>query len=448
MKFSQKIFLMSFILITITISIIGVLTINKNHSTSMNAKIDKGIIQINSIMGNINLYNSNNISVLAGQYLKDNTHIEVYMDGEMIFSNFLKEYSHITEKFDSKNNKIQTYIENNILFMQLTQQNYKIITATDITEIDKLKDEQIEFYIRINIGGSFIISFILYICVNFITRKIKILDVAAKQIAKGDYKIDIKNLGKDEIGSLARTFNNMAIAIDTNINTINKISQNRKNFISNITHEIRTPLTSIIGYSSLIKNKKVTDLNTINNYALKINNEGIYIKEMTDKLKDLILLENTDIQLENVNISEEITKIMKDIKETFKNVDFITDIEKNVWGKVDTILLKSLLFNLIKNSIESYEKQPIVKIILEKNGTIRVADYGKGIPKDEIEKIKDPFYTLNKNRNREISGMGLGLSLCTTIVKVHKGSLKIESELGKGTQIIIKLNENQGNNYE
>lgn len=442
MKFSQKIFLMSFILITITISIIGILTINKNYKTSVDAQIDKGIVQINSIMGNINFYDLNNISVLAGQYLKDNTYIEVYMNGEMTYSNFLENYAHIKEKFQSEDNKIETYMENNILFMQFTQQDCKVITATNISDIEKIKNEQIEFYTKISIGCSFVISFILYVCVNLITRKIKILDIAAKQISKGNYKIDVKKLGKDEIGNLGQTFNSMAISIDKNINTINRISENRKNFISNITHEIRTPLTSIIGYSSLIKNKKVTDLDIINNYAIKINDEGIYIKEMTEKLMDLILLENTQIKLENINLSKEVTKIVKDIQETFKDVDIRADISENVWEKSDPVLLKSLILNLIKNSIEAYEKEPLVKVVLQKNGIIKVIDHGKGIPKDEIEKIKDPFYTLNKNRNREVSGMGLGLSLCTKIVEVHKGTLKIESELGKGTQIIIKLNEN------
>ena len=97
----------------------------------------------------------------------------------------------------------------------------------------------------------------------------------------------------------------------------------------------------------------------------------------------------------------------------------------------------------MKNAIKSYneKEKAIVKITLNEKKEIEVIDYGKGIPKNELEKVKEPFYTLSKDRNRTFSGMGLGLPLCIKIVEVQKGKLEIESKENEGTKITIKLGD-------
>ena len=125
----------------------------------------------------------------------------------------------------------------------------------------------------------------------------------------------------------------------------------------------------------------------------------------------------------------------------FPDVRYEIQIEENVLGKIDKVLLKSLMYNLVKNAINSYEKAKVVKVELSKDKQIKVIDYGKGIPKKELEKIKEPFYTLRKDRNRKLGGMGLGLPLCIRIVEKLKGSLEIQSKENEGTKIIVKLGE-------
>lgn len=469
MKFSQKIFLISFILIIIVINIIGIVMINYTYKLNIEKEIEKSISQTNNIMHELTVYSSYDLSTVANNYLKNGINVDVYINGQRSYTNLKSEDSQIaegllttedkikeevlstdTEKIKSEANYINTNItENNAyveymdsyiiddkLFMKLKRQNYILITLSSISEANNMKQEQTNFFIELSVISSFIIALLLSITVSFLTRKIKKLDKAVSKVKQGNYNIKLTKLGNDEIGNFGNSFNEMTIAIQENVNKIQEVSENRKQFIGNLTHEIRTPLTSIIGYSSLITNDKVTDSNIIKEYSSKIYEEGKYIQQMSERLMEMLLVENGTTKKELINISKEMKIIGEELENLFNNTIFNIQIEENVYKEVDKVLLKSLIYNLVKNAINAYDAKPTVDIILSKNEII-IIDYGKGIPEDKIEKIKEPFYTLNKDRNREISGMGLGLTLCFKIVSIHNWKLNIKSEVEKGTKITI-----------
>lgn len=469
MKFSQKIFLISFILIIIVINIIGIVMINYTYKLNIEKEIEKSISQTNNIMHELTVYSSYDLSTVANNYLKNGINVDVYINGQRSYTNLKSEDSQIaegllttedkikeevlstdTEKIKSEANYINTNItENNAyveymdsyiiddkLFMKLKRQNYILITLSSISEANNMKQEQTNFFIELSVISSFIIALLLSITVSFLTRKLKKLDKAVSKVKQGNYNIKLTKLGNDEIGNFGNSFNEMTIAIQENVNKIQEVSENRKQFIGNLTHEIRTPLTSIIGYSSLITNDKVTDSNIIKEYSSKIYEEGKYIQQMSERLMEMLLVENGTTQKELINISKEMKIIVEELENLFNNTIFNIQIEEDVYKEVDKVLLKSLIYNLVKNAINAYDAKPTVDIILSKN-EITIIDYGKGIPEDKIEKIKEPFYTLNKDRNREISGMGLGLTLCFKIVSIHNWKLNIKSEVEKGTKITI-----------
>lgn len=469
MKFSQKIFLISFILIIIVINIIGIVMINYTYKLNIEKEIEKSISQTNNIMHELTVYSSYDLSTVANNYLKNGINVDIYINGQRSYTNLKSEDSQIaegllttedkikeevlstdTEKIKSEANYINTNItENNAyveymdsyiiddkLFMKLKRQNYILITLSSISEANNMKQEQTNFFIELSVISSFIIALLLSITVSFLTRKLKKLDKAVSKVKQGNYNIKLTKLGNDEIGNFGNSFNEMTIAIQENVNKIQEVSENRKQFIGNLTHEIRTPLTSIIGYSSLITNDKVTDSNIIKEYSSKIYEEGKYIQQMSERLMEMLLVENGTTQKELINISKEMKIIVEELENLFNNTIFNIQIEEDVYKEVDKVLLKSLIYNLVKNAINAYDAKPTVDIILSKN-EITIIDYGKGIPEDKIEKIKEPFYTLNKDRNREISGMGLGLTLCFKIVSIHNWKLNIKSEVEKGTKITI-----------
>ena len=344
------------------------------------------------------------------------------------------------EQYETDGN-ITTYVEGSKLFMKMRKYTNVVVIMSDISKINNMKKEQIDYFIKLSLACSLTIAFLLSISVSFITRKIKILNKIVKEVTKGNYTAKVKELGNDEIGNVGKSFNKMTDALQKNISEIEKVSENRKRFIGNLTHEIRTPLTSIVGYSSLIKNRKVADEKVVLEYSKRIYDEGKYIEEISQKLMDLMLLENGSITKDTINLSEELNRIIEEMQITFPYVVFQKQIEKDVYINFDKTLLKTLIINLTKNAINAYENNPIVRIELDKRKVIKVIDYGKGIKKEELEKIKEPFYTLSKDRNRKFSGMGLGLTLCIQIVEMQEGKLEIESKENEGTKIIIKLGD-------
>lgn len=481
MKFSQKIFLISFILIIIVINIIGIVMINYTYKLNIEKEIEKSISQTNNIMHELTVYSSYDLSTVANNYLKNGINVDVYINGQRSYTNFKSEDSQIAEglltsedkskdeglttEIDNIENGIlytdedkimaekksanivenssyteymDSYIINDKLFMKLKRDNYIVITLSSISEANNMKQEQTNFFIELSVISSFIIALFLSITVNFLTRKIKKLDKAVNKVKQGNYNIKLKKLGNDEIGNFGNSFNEMTIAIQDNINKIQEVSENRRQFIGDLTHEIRTPLTSIIGYSSLINNDKVTDNNTIKQYSARIYEEGKYIQQMSERLTEMLLIENGSIKKELINISEEMKIIIEELENLYYNAIFNIQIEENVYKEVDKILLKSLIYNLVKNAIGAYDTTPRIDIYLSKY-EITIIDYGRGIPEDKIEKIKEPFYTLTKDRNRKISGMGLGLTLCFKIVNIHNWKLNIKSEIEKGTKVTILI---------
>lgn len=462
MGFGQKIFLMSFTLIIIAINLIGINMINYTYQSGIEKEIDKNMIQINNIMNELE-NGISNLSQIGNIYLKNNVNMEIYNGGRRIYTNFKEDYSKILEErvfneedkmaYDefhdqyAENEKfetdglITTYIEDNKLFMKMRKYTNVVVIMSDISKINNMKKEQIDYFIKLSLAGSLTIAFLLSISVSLLTRKIKILNKTVKEVEKGNYTAKVKKLGNDEIGNVGKSFNKMTDALQKNISEIERVSENRKKFIGNLTHEIRTPLTSIVGYSSLIKNRKVTNEEVVLEYNKRIYDEGKYIEEISQKLMDLMLLQNGSIEKNIINLSEELNEIIENMQTTFPNVIFQKEIEKDIYVNFDKTLLKTLIINLTKNAINAYEKGPIVRIELDSKKVIKVIDYGKGIKQDELEKIKEPFYTLSKDRNRKFSGMGLGLPLCIQIVEMQEGKLEIESKENEGTKIIIKLGE-------
>ncbi len=443
MKFTQKIFLITFAFVTISINLIGVIIINNTYTTQIDAKMESNISNINNICNALKFYNVTemNVNILR----KDNTYYEISEGNNIIYTNLLFDMSEIKEELEPTEENIKSIISKEILFMSVKTGNYNIIIAENLEDVFKMREEQIYFFIQVSMIFSFIIAFCLYITIYLLTNKIKKLNRAVRKIADGDYSTRVKKLGKDEVGNLAVSFNKMAESIENTIEEIKTVSENRQNFIHNITHEIRTPLTSIIGYSSLIKNGKIDDKNTIIEYSNKIYDEGNYLNLISERLMDIVLLNNKKVELENIDISETIQDIIESMEFDYKEIKFYKRIENDINFESDKILLHSLVLNLVKNAIMSYEKNgiKIVNIILEQltNETVllSIIDKGKGMNEEQLQKVMEPFYTLNKDRNRKMSGMGLGLPLCIKICDVLSAKLKIESILGEGTAVNIEF---------
>ena len=180
-------------------------------------------------------------------------------------------------------------------------------------------------------------------------------------------------------------------------------------------------------------------------YLTYIQSESKRISDMYKKLLLLSYKKNADLDFKNVNINNVFSEIYKTLKERLdsKNIDLIINNQlENIYG--DETLIIMCVSNLVKNAINvSDVNSKIIINALKINDKkyIQVVDYGPGISKENIAKITEPFYRVDKVRSRKNGGAGLGLSICKSIMELHKGDLKIESDIGKGSIFILEFPE-------
>lgn len=464
MKFSQKIFLVTFILSIISIfSISYVIIFNSNKMNITNAVENQinnsnAMIQLVKYMdNNLNpLYTTMDITGFINGYVDVGIYeyVEIlqkdkYSNMNIIYSNLVNdELNDVMGDIYNSNGKVINKIVNidgkDLLFIcNSSVEDYILVTSSDISNIYNIKENNIELVKKITLISFSFIAVILYIFINLLTKRMDNINKALIEFSKGNYKKRLYNFGNDEIGMLANGFNMMSSAIEINIDTINEEAKNKQDFINNITHELRTPLTSIIGYSSLLLNANITDKNVEKQYIRNIYEEGKYIENISDKLMDLILLNNANKHFEKLNLSELIKNIVYEIKETISLYDVIIkdDIVENIIIYGDKDLIKSLILNIITNAINSYKNNGDIFIALYDKGILKIIDRGRGIAAKDLNKIREPFYTTNKSRNKKLGGLGLGLTLCYNIIEMHDGRIEINSEVGKGTEVIIKFRE-------
>jgi len=307
--------------------------------------------------------------------------------------------------------------------------NYRL----DITEsITEMRGIQTTLLVSI-IAFSAVAAVLLYLVLSSIFRPLTVVARASRQIAGGRFseRIPIKSKSKNELAQVAVDFNKMAERIERQIILLEEEAENKQQFVDNFAHEMRTPLTSIYGYAeymqkALLKEGEITELSG------RIMNRAGYLQEIANSLLQLAMLRDYTPNKAAISIAE----LFKELHKTFYILfDCQIDTE-TVNGQED--LLKILLTNLCTNSIRAGATQIYLKAI-EKNAcvTLIVADNGCGISADSLAKVTEPFYRVDKSRNRKDGGAGLGLALCRRIAEAHGAEMTIVSEVGVGTEVKI-----------
>ena len=471
MRFWQKIFLISLSVLTVAINIIAFMLIGNNHQLNKNKEINSAEEMYSIVVSSFQTqvlyeryrfsgseFGSSQIADLARefsyQFSLDNLYLQLNDSSETrLFSNFNQDIP--SELIDSllsgqegkrlikKNEdqgKIYLYLASPVI---IQGDLYYFFTIKDITDIYDVKNEQLLFF---GIAGpivSFVVAMIMLILSRLLTHQIHQLRRSTMRVAQGEYQpIPIRS--KDEIGMLTEDFNKMADAVQQKVQELQEVAQARKDFIDNMTHEMKTPLTSIIGFSDLLCNARL-DEETIHDYAESIYKEGKYLKIISSKLMEIILLgqkpEMAPISVPD--LFEEITAAVEPIAASREISFSSSSIPYTLYANRE--LIKSLLYNLIDNAIKA--SSPGKKVLLfssltkQGNLSICVQDFGIGIPESEQKKIFEPFYRVDKARSRQVGGAGLGLALCVEIANVHHAKLSIHSVVQKGTAITIEFSQ-------
>lgn len=330
---------------------------------------------------------------------------------------------------------ILTIIEFSVLVVPTMQDKLLEINIHDKEQIDSL------VYITRKICGFAILNIVIISAVlvrinlKNIFRPIEQINEATKKVALGEYDIELETKREDEIGELTNNFNKMTRGLKSTENL-------QKEFINNVSHEIKTPVSSIEGFAKFLKDKDLTDEER-EEYANIIIEEAKRLENLTGKILKLSKLNNQEIitNKQEIEVAEQIRKAISLLEPKWSKKDIKINVsleEKIFLGDEDLIF--QVWVNIIDNAIKfSNEGESIDIKVYEKDGNINVEikDHGIGMKEEELEKVYDRFYQIDRSHSKE--GSGLGLAIVKRIVELSEGKIEIKSKENKGTTVIVKL---------
>ncbi|MCW6084425.1 HAMP domain-containing sensor histidine kinase [Clostridium sporogenes] len=298
------------------------------------------------------------------------------------------------------------------------------------------------FFITCFIGiFIFIVTFIF-----FVNRKVNYIKFLTKQVnaIKGEgFGKTIKVKGQDELAQLCSSINNMSIELGEKIENEKKIENSKNELITNISHDLKTPLTSLVGYLDLLNKGDIKE-ETKEEYIKIAYNKSLRLKELVDELFEYTKITNHNIKIERLkyNISNLINQIVGESILDFleNNIELkLQNPYKELYYEIDVKLFTRLIENLIKNAEKYSDPNSVFQVIVEekeKNIEISFINHCEQLQEKDLEKIFEKFYRVDRARSNDKEGSGLGLSIAKQIVKLHNGDLIVEK---KNKHIMFKI---------
>lgn len=319
---------------------------------------------------------------------------------------------------------------------------YALFTITDISTVYDTLNEQMRFVQIVSLVFACLIGLVLMLFVLRLMAPLHRIHNTLHQIADGDYQLRLPEQGGQEFRSLSRSINQMAEAIEANLRQVEGLAESRKQFIDNLAHEMKTPLTSILGFADILRIKRTVSDEQRQEYAGIIVEETKRLQALSGKLMELITAGNMALDREEVNAAEllaDTARAMTPLLER-RGLTLRQAAEEGITLWIDRPLFASLLYNLVDNASKaSQEGQEIAMTCRQAEEGVRlsVSDRGMGMSKEDVEKVTEPFYMVDKSRSRKAGGAGRGLALCVEIAHRHGAELHIDSQPGEGTTVTI-----------
>ncbi|MDR6776060.1 MULTISPECIES: sensor histidine kinase [Paenibacillus] len=280
-------------------------------------------------------------------------------------------------------------------------------------------------------------SLLILVASIFLVRPIKKLTKATRRIAVGDFNVKLNIKQKGELGTLARSFEEM-------MHDLQQLEQMRREFVTNVSHEVQSPLTSISGYAIALKQVDIAD-NERSRYLDIIIAEADRMSKMSDSLLKLSLLESQSQQMRLVTFSldEQIRRVIVAIQPQWsaRNIRFELNL-KTVRLLADQDQLNQVWTNILGNSIKFSKNGSVINVSIKqdiKSVAVRISDTGIGISLEDQKRIFERFFKADRSHSRKYGGSGMGLAIVKQIVSLHQGDIRVESEPGQGTTVIVTL---------
>ena len=324
-------------------------------------------------------------------------------------------------------------LDNGVLYLE---------SARDITSLfaDRAVHYRIYRYLLLAVVSAAV--GVLYLTSVWLTRPIRDLGKAANRLAAGDYTSRAEVAGGDEVSELAENFNQMADAVEKNVHALAESAQRQEDFTASFVHELKTPLTAIIGYADMLRSGALEEEKS-RKAAGYIFSEGKRLERLSLSLMDLLVAGHRAAEVKTVDMAR-LCRLAAEAARPGMNARDLTLTVQAEEGSLpgNESLLETLLLNLLDNARKASPSGAAVTLegrALPEGYCVTVTDHGRGITASELDKITRAFYMVDKSRSRADGGAGLGLALCETIVRFHGGKMAFTSEEGQGTRVEVTL---------
>lgn len=377
----------------------------------------------------------------------DNGGIVVYdKKGNVLFQDSGYQGKLISQDWKGHNNVWQItsqeghYYLESLCEINSTEGDYVLELHRCIDHVYEDRNRLYECYLVLLILAFVVFAVVLFILSFHFTRPIRKLSQATRAFANGDYKRRVQIKGHDEMADLGRSFNRMAGELEENIGQLEEKTRQQEEFIAGFSHELKTPLTSIIGYADIMRSRALSDeerslsANYIVTQGKRLERLALKMLEMSYVDKQEFLSVGNDVLV----LAETIRHMTESLLEQ-KGIRLVIRLDGGVVTG-DSDFLLSLFSNLIDNARKACGAGGTIWLdgeCREDGYCFQITDNGCGMPEEEIYKITEPFYMIDKSRARKEGGAGIGMALCQKIIRMHHAEWNIQSRQGEGTTITI-----------
>lgn len=314
--------------------------------------------------------------------------------------------------------------------------------AYDITSVYQTQRQQttaFHWIFAFLVGACAILA---YTISWFLTRPLIKLSKASREIALGNLTSRSKVNSSDEIGEVSVDFDRMADKVEESILQMKATMERQERFMGSFAHELKTPMTSMIGYADLLRGGTLSDEEQ-RDAAQYIFAESKRLESLSFKLLDIFVKENEELEFKDVSLKGLIFDLTRHLRPEYeKNGIRISCRCMSGTCQLEPDLVRTLLVNLADNAKKALEDGGTIIIssrIIPEGCLIKIKDNGKGIPPESLAHLTEAFYRVDKSRSRSQGGVGLGLNLCEKIVSLHHGTIRFTSEIGRGTCVTVML---------
>lgn len=462
-KIWKKIFVYSILLFILLFNGAAIIIIENIYNRSLNVVITTGLNEYEGIKNSLYLnsdlienYDMERVKSLLREFVYDSVssikNIEIFNEENMPVLNISnKVYSDedraevLGAGLDEAIFIIRRVEGSKLLFIssrvRINNLEYKIVLTKDISYVAEERLENYKLFLLLTTVVTVLLAAGMYIISKLITNPIQALTEASNSIKKGDYSKRVRYKSKDEIGVLSENFNSMMQVIEEKIEELEESSNEKQRFIDNLTHEMKTPITSIMGYSDLLQKGNINE--DIKQKALGyIYTQAKRLENLSSTLVKLILIKNNEGDKHKFLIKEAVLISVRDLnyKLESKEIKVVTNIEDG-FIVCDKQFLQVLFSNIIDNAVKASQVGKKITITGNKlensNYKLKITDEGIGISEENLKKVKEPFYMVDKSRGLSKNNLGLGLAICSEICVRNNIDFEIESKENIGTTITL-----------